>query len=202
MSEETSTQKKTWKDNYLVQAWLILLMAALYSAVLILVQLGWGSRIERNRREATYSQIPNLVPNTDIANVVEKTLEKDGKMVVAYQCFDKQENPTGWVLPASGQGFADTVDLLIGLDKEKQKLTGLVVINQKETPGLGNYIKEEDFRKQFIGTAADQEITVVKGKDGSPDKNEIRALTGATISSQSVCDIVNSTLKTWRDELK
>ncbi|MBR6434895.1 MAG: FMN-binding protein, partial [Thermoguttaceae bacterium] len=41
-----------------------------------------------------------------------------------------------------------------------------------------------------------------KGRDGSPEKNEIRALTGATISSQSVCDIVNSTLKTWREELK
>ena len=203
MSEETSTQKKTWKDNYLVQAWLILLMAALYSAVLILVQLSWGPRIEKNRQEATYSQIPYLVPNTDKAKVKEKTLEKDGKMVVAYQCFDAQDNHTGWVLPASGQGFADTVDLLIGLDKEKQKLTGLVVLNQKETPGLGNYIQDENkFRKHFIGIAADKEITVVKGVDGSPERNEIRALTGATISSQSVCDIVNSTLKTWREELK
>ena len=202
MSEENSTRKKSWKDNYLVQAWLILLMAALYSAVLILVQLNWGPIIEKNRREATYSQIPNLVPNTDIANVVEKTLEKDGKKVVAYQCFDAQKNPTGWVLPASGQGFADVVDLLVGLDTSATKLTGLVVINQKETPGLGNFIKEEYFRKQFIGTAADKDITVVKGRDGSPEKNEIRALTGATISSQSVCDIVNSTLKTWREELK
>ncbi len=202
MSEEQTPKKKTLADNYLVQAWLILLMAILYSAALILVQLNWGPIIEQNKREATYSQIPNLVPNTDKDNVVEKILEKDGKKVVAYQCFDSQKQPTGWVLPASGQGFADAVDLLVGLDASTQKLTGLVVLNQKETPGLGNFIKEDYFRKQFIGTAADKEIIVVKGRDGSPERNEIRALTGATISSQSVCDIVNSTLKTWREELK
>ena len=202
LSEKQITKTRTWADNYLVQAWLILLMAALYSAVLILVQLNWGPIIDKNKREATYSQIPYLVPNTDVANVVEKTLEKDNKKITAYQCFDSQKRLTGWVLPASGQGFADAVDLLVGLDASTKKLTGLVVLNQKETPGLGNFIKEEYFRKQFIGTAADKDITVVKGQDGNPETNEIKALTGATISSQSVCTIINTTLKTWREELE
>ena len=90
MSEETSTQKKTWKDNYLVQAWLILLMAALYSAVLILVQLGWGPQIDENRRLATYSQIPTLVNNLKVDKVAKQELKKDDdtQKIAAY-CTDR-----------------------------------------------------------------------------------------------------------------
>ena len=101
MSEENSTRKKSWKDNYLVQAWLILLMAALYSAVLILVQLNWGPIIKENQRQATYSQIPVLVPNTDVANVVEKTLEKTAKRLWRTSVLTlKRTRPAGFCPPA------------------------------------------------------------------------------------------------------
>lgn len=209
MSEEQQTvqtmdtvKKRAWTDNYLVQAWLVLLMAALYGGILIAVQLNWGPIIAENKRQTTYSRIPDLAPGTDVKHVVEKKLTKDGKTITVYQCNNAENQPVGWVLPASGQGFADAVDLLIGLDAKAEKITGLFVLNQKETPGLGNYIKEDYFCKQFNQTNADKPITVVKGKDGAPENNEIRALTGATISSQSVCNIVNAALSAWRNELK
>ncbi len=201
-STQTQEKRKSWADSYLVQAWLVIFMAVFYGGILVAVQLNWGPIIAQNKRDKTYSRIPDLVPGAAKENVVEKTLSKDGKTVIAYQCLDKNKAALGWVLPASGQGFADSIDLLIGLDSKAEKITGLFVLNQKETPGLGNKIKEDDFCNQFQTIAVNKEITVVKGKDGNPATNEIRALTGATISSQSVCNIINSTLKTWASELK
>ncbi len=199
---EAVSQKRTWKDNYLVQAWLVLLMAGLYGGLLVAVQLNWGPIIEQNKRQQTYSRIPDLVPGAVAENVKEEPLSKDGKKIVAYRCLDEKQTTIGWVLPASGQGFADQIDLLVGLDGTAEKLTGLFVLNQKETPGLGNFIKEEYFCKQFKGTAVDKPLTVVKGQNGSTADNTIKALTGATISSRSVCDIVNTSLDLWKSELK
>lgn len=199
---EAVSQKRTWKDNYLVQAWLVLLMAGLYGGLLVAVQLNWGPIIEQNKRQETYSRIPNLVPGAVAENVKEESLSKDGKKIVAYRCLDEKQATIGWVLPASGQGFADQIDLLVGLDGTAEKLTGLFVLNQKETPGLGNFIKEPSFNRQFIGTSATQPITAVCGQDGNSAENTIRALTGATISSRSVCEIVNVSLKHWKSELK
>ena len=200
--DKVPVSQGSWKDSYLVQAWLVLLMAAFYGGLLVAVQLSWGPGIAENKRLATYSRIPDLVPGATVENVKELPLVKDGKTSVAYRCLDANQATIGWVLPASGQGFADQIDLLVGLDGKAEKLTGLFVLNQKETPGLGNFIKEPYFRDQFNGTAADKPLTVVKGQDGNPSDNTVKALTGATISSRSVCEIVNNSLSLWKSELK
>ena len=72
-------------------------------------------------------------------------------------------------------------------------LTGLYVLDQKETPGLGNKIIESDWRDQFTSKELGAPLTVVK-RDPAPGSPEIRAVTGATISSEAVCSIVNRAL--------
>ena len=100
---------------------------------------------------------------------------------------------------ASGQGYADKIELLVGVDGGAQHITGLFILDQKETPGLGNKIMEPDWRRQFVQKPTDQPLTAVKTPPSA--QNQIQAITGATISSKSVCDIVNQTLKNLRRPL-
>ena len=99
----------------------------------------------------------------------------------------------GWVVGASGQGFADRIELLIGLSARGDTITGLYVLEQKETPGLGSKITG-DFQEQFArkDPAKGLEVTKDKPAEGA---NQIRAIAGATVSTRSVCDIVNAALK-------
>ena len=74
----------------------------------------------------------------------------------------------------------------------------MYVLGQKETPGLGDYITGEEFRNQYTGKPADVDKPLVVVKADADDSNEIQALTGATISSDSVTDIVNRALANYK----
>ncbi|MBN1851383.1 MAG: FMN-binding protein [Pirellulales bacterium] len=182
------------QGNYITQAWLVILLALLYGSALAGVHVGLSDRIEHNKRNEIYSQIPNLVPDAVQEKTQEKTVQGlDGKTTIVYQACDAKGQCIGWVLRGSGQGFADRIELLVGIDPTLSSITGMYVLDQKETPGLGNYITDpERFQNQFATKKIDPPLVVVKS-DPDP-QHEILAITGATISSESVSDTVNKTI--------
>jgi electron transport complex protein RnfG len=189
------------RSSYIRQAWLVILLGLLYGAALAGVQTGLGPIIEENKRRETFGVIPELVTGTDPEHIAALELTTaDGKARRVYRAANADDQLLGWVVPASGLGFADRIDLLIGLDPHVEQITGLYVLDQKETPGLGNLIVDADFRDQFVDKSALKPLEVVK-TEAAPGSNEIRALTGATISSQSVADIVNKAVEELRQPI-
>jgi Na+-translocating ferredoxin:NAD+ oxidoreductase subunit G len=178
------------RKNYIVDAWLVIVLAMCFGAALAGVQSGLAPRIEANRRNDTLAQIPGLVPGAERG---ERT-EEGGRAV--YRALDASGALAGWVVPGSGQGFADRIDLLVGLDAGRERITGLYVLEQKETPGLGDNITRPGWRDQFAGKPAVRPLRVVKGRAGAPD--EIEALTGATVSSEAVLRAVNEAVAGFR----
>ena len=180
------------KDGYIRQAWLVLVLALCFGAALAGMEAMLAGRIRENKTAETHLQIPLLAPPSEAGlgetiagrNLYRATV--DGRHV-------------GWVVPAGGQGFADKIELLIGLDADAKTITGLYVLDQKETPGLGNCIINPQWLGQFTGKATDRALEVIKS--GQPGENQILAVTGATISSESVCKIVNETMSQLREAL-
>jgi len=197
------------QGSYVGQAWLVILLALLYGGALAGVETTLRPLIEENRRNETYSKIPGLVgipePLSDAdrqrITIEEKTVQgqHDKRPHRVYQAFFDGALE-GWVLPAVGQGFADRIELLIGLDAELSTITGLYVLDQKETPGLGDYISRKDFRSHFQGRPTDTLLVAVKSEPRA--SHEIRALSGATISSQSVCTIVNRAIANLKKPIR
>lgn len=189
------------RQGYIRQAWLVILLAVLYGGGLAGVQRALSDKIAENKRAETYDVIPVLVSGADASNTVELMVTgQDGREARVYQIMDAAGGHVGWVLSAGGQGFVDRIDLLIGLDVELSTITGLYVLEQKETPGLGDYITGESFRNRFLGKPTDTPLVVVQS-DPTAD-NEVRALTGATISSASVSSIVNAAIANLKGPLQ
>jgi electron transport complex protein RnfG len=187
--------------GYLRDAWLVILLALVFGGGLAGVQSALSDKIAENKKQETYSVIPELVSGADAAKTVELLIEgRNGKAARVYKVAASDGTHKGWVLPADGQGFADRVEVLIGLDATLSTITGLYVLDQKETPGLGDYITGESFRNGFQGKPTDGSLMVVKS-DPQAD-NEVRALTGATISSESVAAIVNGTLANMKGPIQ
>ena len=97
-----------------------------------------------------------------------------------YDAYDKEENFIGRVLKVEAQGYSSIIIALVGINLEN-KITGIDVVSQQETPGLGANIEKENFLKQFIGKGED-ELQIKR------DGGEIDAVTGATISSRAITD--------------
>lgn len=182
------------RDNYLVQAWLVIVLGLCFGGALAGVQATLSGRIAQNKLDETRDQIPALVPGA--------TKAASGAAEVGGARAFRASGPggqVGWVIPCGGQGFADRIELLVGVDAQVQRITGLYVLEQKETPGLGNKIVEAPFRDQFSGKTAAAGLQVTK--TGATADHQIDAVTGATISSAAVCRIINQTLDRMRDDL-
>ncbi|WP_459480191.1 RnfABCDGE type electron transport complex subunit G [Clostridium saccharoperbutylacetonicum] len=96
------------------------------------------------------------------------TAEKAGK-VVAY------------VVPGESKGYGGEIKMLVAI-KPSGEVIDYKILAHNETPGLGDNASKEPFRSQFKGKK-EQNLTVTK--DAS-DKEDIQAMTGATISSKAV----------------
>ena len=80
---------------------------------------------------------------------------------------------------------------MVGLSLDYLKLKGIKVLEQNETPGLGNRIKEPQFEDQFKGLEITPKVEYIKYR--KPEKpNQIQAITGATISSDAVAKNINN----------
>lgn len=108
------------------------------------------------------------------------------KGLIAADSFKQEKNTfvaikgkeiVGYAFAVKPQGYGGPVEMLVGLDKEGRVLA-VKVLGHKETAGLGSNIEDQKFLKQFVGKTS---------KDKVEPKQDIDALTGATISTRAVC---------------
>lgn len=191
------------RNNNIIQAWLVLILTLCFGSSLAGIQMTLGPKIEENKLNETLEKIPELILGAEGAQKLGESgenlnvqshsfvVDKPGKKAVynVYEAFDKDKKRLGWVIKTGGQGYADRIELLLGVDPEVKTVSGIFVLEQKETPGLGNKITFEEWRGQFKGKNTETPMGVVKG--GKAGAGDINAITGATISSRAVTDIVN-----------
>ncbi len=207
--DTTPEKKKTSHGLFIIQAWLVLLLAAFFGAALAGIQLSLAPKIEANKLNETLDKVPELILGAEAArtfkdsgremNIDRQYMTTGTKTYSVFKAAADNEL-LGWVIKAGGQGYADKIELLVGVDKNIAGITGLFILDQKETPGLGNKIMTPEWRRQFINKPTQKPLTVVKTKADAPD--QINAITGATISSRAVCDIINQSLNNLRQPLE
>lgn len=118
----------------------------------------------------------------------------------AYVGYDADGKRLGIAVTAAEPGFQELLTLMIGFDPATGTLIGFKVLDQKETPGLGDKIERDSaFGTQFIGRVTP--LTGVKGRAGKPP-SEVQTITGATISSRAVIRIINNAVAEWRPLLE
>ncbi|MEE9615152.1 MAG: RnfABCDGE type electron transport complex subunit G [Thermodesulfobacteriota bacterium] len=152
-------------------------------------------KIEANRlaeeKRAIFAVLPGAVDYETIER--EITGDKGPEKLLIFRGLDGDGGTSGYAFVAKGPGFAAIITMMVGLNVSAETLSGMKVLEQLETPGLGNKIAEEKFEGQFRGLAIHPRIEYLKNK--KPDKpNQIQAITGATISSKAVTEAINKRL--------
>lgn len=182
--------------KFVRESWLIVLLGGMFAVLLAAAQTSLSPRIQANAQAALNQAIAAVVPN--VAST--QTVDVPGYQRAVYRCLDAEGQLAGYAVDAVGNGFADKIRLVAGLSADLTQITGIKVIENIETPGLGNKISEQQWAGQFQGLDATRPTAVTK-KQPVAGQNEIQAITGATISSQAVTSIVNEAFEQVRPEL-
>jgi len=136
-----------------------------------------------------------LVDDSLSLTLPEGAKESEYKRV--YVGYDTSDEIRGVAISRGESGFQDVVQIIFGFDPATGKLTGMKVLDSKETPGLGDKIfKDQVFVDQFFA-GPETPLVGVKIGAGKGKPNEIDTITGATISSKVVIDIINHGLEEW-----
>jgi electron transport complex protein RnfG len=155
-------------------------------------------RIALNIQAEIEEAIEEVVDDSEVSTVVYE--EED---LVIYRALEEDGDLAGFAIQATGVGFQDKITLMFGLDETLTKITGLTIVDQKETPGLGAKITEWDAFLQFWEERdATGPLSLRKPPVRTPTEllaTEINSITAATISSRKVLEIVNLSLEKVRE---
>ncbi len=150
--------------------------------------------IEENRRIALQKAILEVLPQAKRYEVISKTDK-------IYQGLTESGNLAGYAFVGQGGGYQGIIKIMIGISPNWETLRGISILENVETPGLGAKITTPEFGKQFEGLKVDPQIEYVQNKP--PQKpNQIQAITGATISSQAVVNIMNNAIDRVRKQIQ
>lgn len=193
------------KENRIVKDAVILTVIAL----LLSVVLGFVNEITKDKiaeqnelkKQNAYAAVYNGVTFESseeldaLVTASEETLTAAGfGGVVINEAMTAVENgePAGYVLNiTTANGYGGDIDLAIGVTAQG-KMTGLSIISNSETAGLGANCSKASFTDQFAEIDAEQiEFT----KSGKTDPaTQIDAISSATITTTAVTGAVNAGL--------
>lgn len=115
------------------------------------------------------------------------------------------DGKTYFAARVTGAGLWGSITAIVAADASTERLSGIQIIAQNETPGLGGRIDEAWFRDQFRGERVGPEgIRVQSGAeakgtgDPDPDNGFLDGVSGASRTSQSMEAIVNGGIRALR----
>ena len=103
-----------------------------------------------------------------------------------------------YIIPMVGSGLWGPIWGFIAVDEDKETIYGATFDHKTETPGLGAEIKQEFYYTQYVGEKISGQIKSVKDGSGKEIGNgKVDGITGGTITSKGVEEMVNRTLAVY-----
>ena len=135
-------------------------------------------RIQQNEKRAIELAFKELLPDAIKFETAQRWVSG----------FNDENQLVGKIVSSEKRGYSSRIKIFVGLDIQK-KITGIEIVAQNETPGLGDRIKSAKFLKQFVGKDKSQ-IPEVGRVKRLPATSKVHTITGATISSKAVIEAV------------
>jgi electron transport complex protein RnfG len=175
--------------------------------------------IEQNKAEALQAAILHVLPEARVSTTFRldeaggfEALDGESRGAARiYAGYDENDKLVGLAVEAQGMGYQDVIRLIYGYSYADDAIIGVQVLESKETPGLGDRIETdpgflENFEQLDVSLLDDQSnlanpiVAVSHGKKTHPW--EVDGITGATISSKAIADILNRSAEHWVPQIE
>ena len=192
-------KSKQWRDalGFMLLCTLVCIsaVAALHLGTRRLVLR--NASLFRDRAILNAAGFPAGLPAGEITALFERHVQPDSEDPARFG-ITLPDGSQRTALIRSGAGLWGPIEAVICMEPDSGTLTGLAVLDHKETPGLGARISETWFMEQFRGKRPPLEL--VPEKTRSAADGQVDAVTGATITSRAVRDLVNRTAQELRQK--
>jgi electron transport complex protein RnfG len=188
------------------QSWLLIASSFFFGLLIAAANAAWQGKILQNEEDKFNNLARQMLPDanrfeTALDNITVNTGKGRQMATAIKKAFSSDGTCIGWAFKCEGSGFADKIKLVLAVDANFERLKGYGVLASNETPGFGDQIKLAYYRDQFINAPA-QELMLSKTGDPKKIDSEIVAISGATISSQAVVDIINTFLPQVKKQMQ
>ena len=160
-------------------------ITAISAGLLAVVNAKTAPIIKQNKLVKEQQAMQLVLPEADGFDSENLLSDKMDKEVTAVY---KSTNNKGYVVMASPTGYGGEISMAVGIAADG-KISGVNIISNSETAGLGAKCTDKDWISQFNGKS--DEITVAKG---NAKDSQINAISSATITSKAVTSGVNAAL--------
>lgn len=131
----------------------------------------------------------NLTGDQDIASI-----RRRANYATVYVLENASGETENIVLPVNGYGLWGIMYGFLALESDGSTVRGIGFYDHQETPGLGGEITNPEWQSQWVGKeiygdSGDVAFQVVKG--GGSGQNQIDALSGASLTSRGVQNMVH-----------
>lgn len=113
----------------------------------------------------------------------------------------KNGDKTQYVIPVYGNGLWDDIWGYVAINEAKTTVQGVYFGHKGETPGLGAKITEASFQGQFLGKqlrdGSTITLSVEKGKHGADATAPVDAISGATVTSVGVSEMIKKSFANY-----
>ena len=186
------------KKSFIYPIIFMSVITAIFTFVLAYLNFSTAERIEflqgnELRRKILY--VFDISTSSDdpeeIEEVFNKLVQEDNSYDPPVYYTVENGEITAYAIPADGPGLWGSIDAYIGISADFEEVLGLEFITHSETPGLGGRISEDEFLNQFrslnIASPTNEQYIIFNPAPGG----NVDAIAGATLTSQSVRDLLN-----------
>ena len=187
--------------------------------LIVTAYVGTGPIIARNKAEMLQQAIFQVLPAARATRAfrlaagdrLEPVADPAKGDRVVYGAYDQEGHLVGVAIAAAGLGYQDTLRVLYGYVPAQSAIVGIHVLESRDTPGLGDRVESDpQFLKNFehldaaLAPGGEQLANPIKPvKHGTKsDPWQVDTITGATISSSAVANIIGGSAAFWVPRLQ
>jgi Na(+)-translocating NADH:ubiquinone oxidoreductase C subunit len=130
--------------------------------------------------------------------------QERGDITFYVYSADEQGQSQAAAFGFSGPGLWGPIKGFLALGPDMKTIRAITFYEQEETPGLGGEIGAAWFQEQFVGKSIVDESgragIIIGGSRGAKGRNEVDAITGATMTCDKVEEILNGVIKSIVEE--
>lgn len=116
----------------------------------------------------------------------------------------EEDGSRKYIVPLAGKGLWGPIWGYVSFEEDMNTVYGSTFDHKSETPGLGAEINQDEFQNKFIGKSIFDDsgdfvsVEVVKGgSDVSENEHAVDGISGGTITSKGVSEMIQRTIEVY-----
>jgi len=179
----------------------ILILGSVCTSLLLWIRGYTLPRIEQYQELRLKSSILEAAGIYSSEDEVDKAFQKNiREMEKGGQIFYLSPN-NHYIFEFEGRGLWGMIEGVITLNRDLETIENIRIVSQEETPGLGGRISEEDFLSGFKRKKTLPRLLLALRRK-AVKANEVDAITGATMTSKALIDMINESVIDFRNTVK